>query len=260
MRNRWRSVRDGLLIGLVGLFTIGLAPVPTLAQAGAEGAELTDRQREALALVEAGELAAQNGRWADAVENYRRAYSTLPAATILFNLSYALRALGRYRESRDCLEQLLAEHPYMPVEIQEAAQALRQEVSERVATLVVSLLENDPGVEINLDGAPVEDTGLRPLRLEVDPGERSLLISREGFLPFRWQQEVEPGAEVAIAADFLAREVAEESPSFTSRPAFWIIVGGVALAAGIVSWYFVDQSAQLEPTPGRPHIVLLSTP
>ena len=130
-----------------------------------------------------------------------------------------------------------------------------------MATLVVSGLDRDVSMTLSLDGSPVEDTGERPFRLDVNPGARSLQVSQEGFLPFRWQEEVEPGSEMRIAVGLLPMEVAEESPSFTSRPAFWIVLGVVALAAGGTAWYFLDQGAQLEPNdPTRPQIMLLSSP
>ena len=51
-------------------------------RAQAHSTQLSPEQQEAVALVQAGELAAENGRWADAVEAFESAHRISPAYTI----------------------------------------------------------------------------------------------------------------------------------------------------------------------------------
>jgi len=212
-------------------------------------------EREAVALAEAGELAAENGRWADAVVNFRRAYGISPAYTLLFNLGYALRAMGRYRESRDTFQRLLRDHEDVPPEIQEVARGVMREVDERVVRISLAGVVEDPNQEISLDGRAVADFGERPFVLESDPGERSLTIQRPGYEVFSWRHSVQPGERISLTVDYTALPESD-SRSVFSRPAFWIVLGVVVAAAAGTTWYFVDRDAQLQPIDRAGHIVL----
>ncbi len=236
------------LATLVVLFT----PIKA---ASAQGEVLSTNEREAVALAEAGELAAENGRWADAVVAFRRAYGISPAYTLLFNLGYALRALGNYRESRNTFQRLLEDHDDVPPDIQEAARTVMAEVDERVVRISLRGVVQDANQEVYLDGRNVDDFGERPLVIETDPGERSLSLRRAGYEDFSWRGSVAPGERISLMVDYTALPEADTRSLF-SRPAFWIVLGVVLASVAGTTWYLLDRDAQLEPTDPTMHISL----
>src|SRR5690348_4287673 len=52
----------------------------------------------------------ENGQWADAISTFSQAYELSGVPPALYNVAFALRALGRHVESRDAFEALLERH------------------------------------------------------------------------------------------------------------------------------------------------------
>jgi hypothetical protein len=187
------------------------------------------RQRDP-AIAEARELYAQglelveDGRWADAMEAFRRSYELSAAPPALFNLALALRALGRVREARDRLAELGRLEGIEPT-IGDVANVLRLEAASRVAILTIEGLPSVDGLELRLDGASIDD-GARPLRLELDPGEHALSVSAPGYAAFEWQRDVDDGEEIDVDVELRVVE-----PEIWP----WIVVGGAGAALVVVA-------------------------
>jgi hypothetical protein len=214
---------------------------------------------EARALFVAGAEAARAGRWSDAVVRFARAYelSRVPAA--LYNLAFALRALGRHVEARDAFEELLAEHsaaldPAMLAE----SQRLVVEERTRIATLYIDGLAPSRRHELRLDGARIPDEGTRPVRLEADPGQHTVMVGAEGFQPFVWEGALTDGEQRHLRASLKPEKVTTriervevEDDSLFESPVFWSIVGVALIAAGVGVGIHLQNEAQLDPMSGR---------
>ena len=188
---------------------------------------------EARALFMAAQAAVEAGRWSDAVHSFSRAYTLTGAASALFNLAYAYRALGRHREARDTFEALLIDHPDFDTLRRAEAERLRDEVAARVVVIAVAGLSPDVDYIVRLDGSRVDDTGARPLELEVDPGEHRVTVrGPEDSENFDWEDELEDGVHATV--DYEAQTERPSSGGGILRsPIFWTVVGVVLVGAGV---------------------------
>jgi len=242
-------------------------PLLAASAAQAQGHEPSDAAlAEARALFMAGQAAVDAGRWADAVTNFSRAYelSRVPAA--LYNLGFALRALGRHREARDAFTRLLERHARMDRQLRQDSRAYRDEEAGRVAVIQLTGLDPDSHYDIRFDGARFEDGGDRPFRLESDAGSHTLTARAPGIRPFVWEGVLSDGQrltiEVALVPEGGATPSGPIGPGPTpppndsgggllSSPWFWLGVGVVVLGAGAGLGYFFYQDAQLDPQSDR---------
>lgn len=229
------------------LFFTALAPEV----AAAQQAELSESDRaQARGLFAAGAAAVDAGRWADAVESFRRAWELTRAPSALFNTAFALRALGRYREAARAFDQLLALDAVSDA-MRAQASELRDEVRGRLALVRLVGLDPEARHVIRLDAEAVEDRGDRPLVVQADPGRRSIDVSRPGFLRFEWSGTLENAQVLELAVDLRPEPIASGTPAPSSsvleEPWLWIVVGVAVLAGtGVLIWYADDQ-AQLQP-------------
>jgi len=228
-------------------FSLVLLLSLTVGSAAAQRARPSEANvTEARALFIAGQAAVDSERWADAVDSFRRAYLLVHAPSALYNVAYALRALGRHRESRDAFEQLLTEHENLSEQLLRDSRRYLEEERARVAVLMLMGLDPDSTYTVRLDGAGRADDGQRPLLVEADPGSHTLTVRAPGVdQPFVWEGEVSEGAHVRVPLRFeeLATGGGEEGPEESHggvlrSPIFWTIVGvlvvGGAVSAGLL--------------------------
>jgi len=228
------------------------AAAPEAAAAASGEADPRGRARERF--VE-GTTAMDEARWADAVEAFREAHALVGSPVALYNLGFALRALGRYREALEAFDALLGAG-----DLDEAtrtdATSLRDEVRGRLATLAVEGLPAET-ITLTLDALDLADTGLRPLELPCDPGRHMLRIEAEGRLGFEWRGELDAGERRSVEAVLPPLpETPREAPprSIADEPAFWVILGVVLVGAGVgagVGGWAADEAAQLRPEATR---------
>ena len=106
------------------------------------------------------------------------------------------------------------------------------------ATLHVS--SNLEGAAVALDGL---DVGVAPVDLTRPGGSYSLMVRREGYVPYKTLVNAEPGAKLNLSAD-----LTPESTPITKRWWFW--TGAAAIVTGaIIVTYFVTR-----PAPERPPV------
>lgn len=219
------------------------------AHAQRSGEPSPDDLDEARAFFAAGQSAVEAGRWSDAVDDYRRAYELSGVPAALYNVGFALRALGRYREAREVFTTLLDRHPDLDPELRAEARGHREEAAARVALLRLVGLEPDARHAIRFDGREVVDEGSRPLEIEADPGAHAITVRTEGHEPFAWEGELDEGDRRSIHVELRATE--SEPAGILASPAFWIVVGTVVVGAAAVTGYVLHQGAQLDPQSDR---------
>ncbi|MEM7608265.1 MAG: hypothetical protein AAF411_23165 [Myxococcota bacterium] len=198
---------------------------------GPEGDPSMDDVAEARERFTVGQEAAGEGRWSDALRAFRRSYELSGIAAALYNTATTYRSIGRYRLARDTFVQLLRDHADGDSAMLESARSLRDEVAARVAVLSLHGLPESEPVSVRLDDRSRDDTGDRPLSLDVDEGEHTVTVDREGYLPFEWQGAVAGGDERRIDAEFVERPRQRN----VGRIILFVSIGVAVVAGGVIT-------------------------
>jgi tetratricopeptide (TPR) repeat protein len=206
-----------------------------------------------------GKAASDAGEFAAALEEFRAAYTLVPAPRVLYNMAQVERALGQADVALEHYQRFLVEigseppETDLPPRIQIARAAVAVLAGEVGAVDVVA----DPGVEVLVDGRL---RGLAPLGepIRVMPGAHELLF-RGGGRELRRALQVQAGqrlradgrgappppvvlalaprpAPAAVAGTTMTRPpplAPVASRPFYRRWYFWSALGVVAAAAGI---------------------------
>ncbi len=231
---------------LACLVTSLVLPSAALAQGRIECTRSSSAEAEAQALFRAGVAATNQERWSDAVGSLQRAYELSCHAPALFNLGASLRALGRHREARDALSQLLSDHPDLPSNVSSIARSFLAEERARVAMIELVDLSPDLRPDVSFDGRSITDDGSRPLRLETDAGTHSLQLRIDEHQPFLWNGELTDGQVERINVFFEPITVIAESGFEWG----WIVLGVAAaavVAGAIAAGVLLQDDAQLRP-------------
>ncbi len=226
LKHRRRSKLPGESAGLfvLLLFAAWVTPVSLSV------AQDCPRMVEARALFSAGQDAARNALWADAVDRFEESYELCAMAPPLFNLAVALRALGRHLEARDTAARVLSAHEaeLAPEQRREAELFLAAE-SARLSRLRLEGLDS-VAHEIELDDARRDDTRQRPLILETNPGAHVLRIRRQGFRDFEWEGSLRDAERLSLSVELSPLE----SPSIFEEPAFWVVTGSILVVGAVI--------------------------
>ena len=234
-------------VGAVGLWAaVSLVPHAALADASEEDIA------EARTLFVSGQRDVDAGRWADAVDNFERAYELSGVPTALYNLGFALRALGRHRDSRDAFDRLIREHPDFDAERLEQAEVYLDEAKSRVAVIEILALADALRYRISFDGQRVEDDGDRPISIDTDPGSHTLSVRHSDSAPFLWEGNVSEGELLSVTYeptedDDESGGGEEEGSSVFESPWFWVITGAIVAAGAGVGLFLYWDSLELEP-------------
>lgn len=190
--------------------------------------------------------------WSIAIELFQRAYEIKPNARALRGMGLAAFEDQRYVDSVRWLSESLA-HSVQPL-----TGAMRDEIKPVLTRALeyvgyYSLNHNPSDIAIEIDGRPAY---IQDGKLKVDPGERQLMATAEGFEPLKRTLNVrggdngllgiqlEPVASPAAAAPVPPPPVAavepqtveDASPAQSSGGTIlpWVLIGagGVAAAAG----------------------------
>ncbi|MBX7194185.1 MAG: hypothetical protein K1X94_19175 [Sandaracinaceae bacterium] len=170
------SLAATLVVLVVALLALG-APRSIAAQA--PGSE-----REARALFEQGLHAAEQARWADALELFRRSRAIVERPSVLYNEAQVLVHLSRFVEARDALRAFVgAAHDSRSEadrERLERARSLLNEVQQQIASLVLRVEPADATVEVDGETSALHG----PVRtLELDPGRHAITVRATGRDP-----------------------------------------------------------------------------
>jgi tetratricopeptide (TPR) repeat protein len=193
-----------------------------------------------------GTTAAEEARWADALRLFQQAYDLSHNPAALFNVATTLRALGRHRDARDAIDHLFRDHPSLPEELRNEALAMRTQEAARVATLAINNAPQRPDLTVRLDGRTLEVPSTRPIRLETDPGQHSVDLSADQppeLQAFHWEQMLADGELAIVNVDM--PEV--DHGSILASPWFWTVVGVVVIGAGVATYLYMNDKAQLVP-------------
>ena len=206
---------------LIRLFRAALVCAIVL---GLAGTAIADRKAEAKAkaFYLEGQKAFDLGDFPRAIDNFKKAYDAAPKPGLLFNIAQAHRKSGNWQEALTTYERFLKEDPKSTLapEAEAHAAAMRAKIDAEK-----SLAERETAE-----------------RLAQQRAEEAEALAKA-------REEERKKAEAAL----LLATTQPKKPPLYKRPWFWVVVGGVAVAAigvGIgVGLYLREPSSDLGPRP-----------
>jgi tetratricopeptide (TPR) repeat protein len=158
----------------------------------------TGTRTDAKAHFQRGVSLFERRRFAEALDEFERAYQLQPAAPVLYNIGQVDVALGKPVEAVAAFERYLADGGDT---IPDARRAdVRAEIERQSAKIgELALLASESGAEVRVDGRVVGTTPFaRPLRIAA--GVHSVQVLRDGFKPFSRDVEVLGGTAARVDA------------------------------------------------------------
>lgn len=175
----------------------------TRAQAGAAKAK-------AKGLLRQGNLLHKQGKYQQALQQFRRAYALYPSYKIKFNIAAALFALDRPEKAASAFADFLAlAGPKTPQDIIQIARARMSMLERKVASVIIKCKQEK--VEVKVNNGP----GKVP-RHYLAPGKHRLLLQKPGFQAYGLVLVLGPGEHKEIAVSLAP---ATARPAATSPPA-----------------------------------------
>lgn len=187
--------------------------------------------------------AAEEERWADALQGFEQAYVLSGVPVALYNAAMVLRAIGRHKDARDAFDRLLTDHP--DYEGREEAENLRREEAARVAIFELANLDPQVDYTVRLDGRQVDVERGPTADVETDAGSHNIEAEREGYQTFSWDGSLRDGERRRI--EVVMEEIVVERRPLRKSAAFWIITGVVIIGAAVLTGILLRERAQLEP-------------
>lgn len=211
------------LLGCVGV--AGSAHAQSAAESAPSGASTAEpsapdqdveRARRARQEFRAGVEHFQAGRYVESIHAFRVAASLIPSADLWFNIASAYEQLARIRgEPSDYEQAILHYRRYLTervdppdraaVESNIAALSERLEAVRAARTVLpsegtVRLRSDFEGALVRVDGEAVGQTPI-DREIELTPGSHRIEASRDGYLPFVADVDVERGGVVLTRID-----------------------------------------------------------
>ncbi|KYF70123.1 hypothetical protein BE11_13525 [Sorangium cellulosum] len=218
------------LLMLAGLI---LAAAPALAAQAPEtgGGDADEKARnEARELVYAGDEFFAQKRYAEALRAYQRAERLVCVPTTSIEVAKTLTAIGRLSEARELASTIAASRPtpgepWPFVQARRRAEALRDDLGERIPRLRVRITPAPAGARLRVDGqAMTVSADGSP----IDPGNHWVEVEADGYVGAR-QRVYVPEREVTTL-DLALTPVRGPGSGGTSP---WVIGGFVTSGAGL---------------------------
>nr|MDQ3037326.1 hypothetical protein [Myxococcota bacterium] len=173
-------------------------PAPAPAEASPDEEAAPDpHTAEARALFETGRALADEHRWQEALERFRRSLELVDRPSTRFNLGASLYALERHAEAISELEHYLASaDPALESATITEARTMLDQARAAIGELTIHLLPEDATVRV--DGQPLEGGERRTIAL--DPGPHVLRVDAADHRPLLEEIHVAPGDRLLRAA------------------------------------------------------------
>lgn len=142
-----------------------------------------------------GDQAMRALRYEEAITAYEAARAIDPRPALLYNLGRAHEGLGEYATAVDYLERFVDEAPAHVRARAPKVKQLLEDLEKRVCR--VTLISNVAGAEVVLRRQPMGTTPIdEPFR--VNSGQAELVVTKEGYEPFRRKLDLPGGGGVTI--------------------------------------------------------------
>ena len=201
---------------------------------------------EARRLFEEGIDRADQERWGEAVELFRRSRAIVERPSTVFNLGNALFRLARYQDAVRAFEDFLRIAEASDADGRRSAQQLMETARRSLGRLVLTL---SPGeAEVRIDGQVVDGSGATR-EITIDPGEHTLAVRAPGRREATSRVSVLPGARVEQRVELA---VSTEVTAVPRGPARLTITSNVSGATILLDGDEVGSgTASEEVEPGR---------
>jgi hypothetical protein len=246
-----------LAVAALPLATVGLASTAH-AQRASEAVLAREQFR-------AGVQAAQDGRWQDAADAFQRSYELSPRPLTLLNLAGAYAQTAHLVEAVEAYRMFLMERQGVTARMRSDAEAQLADIEPRVPRARISVMGIEEGDVVRLDEYELSAASLEQ-PLPVNPGAHTVLLERPGHEPIVVTFQAEESAVADVLVDGRAPEPDPDGPgpgpgpgpiggepqggrSIFEEPAFWIVLGAVLVAGGVVTGVVVG--TQGSPTVGN---------
>jgi hypothetical protein len=169
---------------------------------------------------------------------------------MLYNLGQAYYAMGDYPRAYEYYRRFQREASASVREQIPQLDRLLADVRGRIASLHVRV--SVAGATVLLRGTRLGETPL-PSEVYVAPGEAMLEVTKEGYVPFKWQALLRTGEDVALEVQLSERRadpsrdpsrettrVASPAIPITERWWFWALVGTGLLGGGVMIYALTE--------------------
>lgn len=158
-------------------------------------------QEEARELFLKGVEMADQQRWSEAVQSFRRSRALVDRPSTVFNLAVALLRLGRYGESLEAFDDFMGmTDPERDAEARKQAEQFMRQARTGRATLVLTV--SPEAAVVYVDGERREGEGT-DRTLVLDPGRHTLRIEAEGYLAQQLRLSMLSGSETSTAVELV---------------------------------------------------------
>lgn len=163
-------------------------------------AQPTDARQQAEARFQRGIELVEREQWSLALEEFLRANELYPSLILRFNIGYCQRGLGLFVQALETLRAFISEATSgVAVSRRAEAEGYVRELESRIAHIEVRLFEDDRGhASVSVDGRPLRVDATGVARVAVNPGRRTVSVSREGFRPFFQDRDMGPGERAVV--------------------------------------------------------------
>ncbi len=217
------------------------------------GGKATPEERQARALFDQGLALSDEGKWAEALDVFKKSDDLQHSATVRFNMAVTYRALGRYVDAKRLTQDLLTkgvdDKPLKPA-LQKEVEKLRDEVAAKVVTAIIKRTPPDASVEIDGTLHVVGSAG----RIEIDPGKHVFVLKKDGYDTVTVTKSLD-GSDVEVvlvAPKSKSATVAPPDVPFYKKGWFWGTVGAVVAAGAAVAVVVVVTSSDAPPGAAPP--------
>jgi hypothetical protein len=145
-----------------------------------------------------GVAAVDMGKYEAARLAFQQAYALKPHPSILRNLGQAEFQVGRYVEAARHLSTFLRDTTFGAGDERAAAQKTLAQSEAKIGRLVVEVVE---GSEVSVDGELVGHSPLGSDPFYVEPGQRTVRIRKEGYVPYEGVHTFEGGRTTDLRID-----------------------------------------------------------
>ncbi|WP_437793103.1 PEGA domain-containing protein [Sorangium sp. So ce693] len=219
---------------LMVIASLILAAPPALAGDAADTSGAADEKarRDARELVYQGDELFILRRYAEALRAYQRAEQLVRVPSTSIEVAKALAAIGRLSEARELAAAIassraLPGEPWPFMQARRRADALRDELDDRIPRLKVRLVPSPAGARLRVDGQEVKVSSEGTL---IDPGNHWVEVEADGYVGAR-QRVYVPERETTALDVALTPEPRPHGVSPWAVGGF--IASGAGLAVGI---------------------------
>ncbi len=187
---------------LLGLGVLAIAATPAAADSKKKPKPPTEQakppapeQQQADRYFKSGVQLFKEGKFAEALAEFMRAYEIAPHPLVLYNIAGCHRELSHYSDAVSYYERFLAEGKgQVPAARLTAAQSELDGILARIARVTVTVTPD--GASLTVDGNPIGTLVQMPLILS--PGEHKLVASAVGHKPVERTVRVASGDEMTV--------------------------------------------------------------